>query len=65
MEIVCKEWRKGSCVHNRVIKDVIQYIYEHYTDSISLDILSENVNMDSSYLSRLFKKKWVSISVVL
>lgn len=57
VEIVCKEWRKGSCVHNRVIKDVIQYIYEHYTDSISLDILSENVNMDSSYLSRLFKKE--------
>lgn len=57
IELACVEWKKDGQVQNRVVKDVIQYIYEHYSENIGLDILAEKVHMDASYLSRLFKKE--------
>lgn len=57
IERVCEEWSKESYVQNRVIKDIVKYIYEHFNQNIGLEVLADIVNMDASYLSRLFKKE--------
>ncbi len=57
IETACAEWKKNGQVQNRIVKEVIQYICEHYAENIGLDTLAEKVHMDASYLSRLFKKE--------
>ncbi len=36
---------------------MIQHIFEHYSEDITLNALAKMVNMDASYVSDLFKKK--------
>ena len=39
------------------IRDVKRYIYEHYGEDLSLDLLSGTIYVHPDYLSRLFKKE--------
>ena len=39
------------------IRDVKRYIYEHYGEDLSLDLLSSIIYVHPDYLSRLFKKE--------
>jgi two-component system response regulator YesN len=42
---------------HREIETVKQYIYEHYGDELSTDILADQVFLAPSYLSHIFKKE--------
>ncbi len=52
-----------SCINKRQsegerpIREAKRYVREHYDENISLDILSNEVGMNASYLSTLFKKQ--------
>jgi len=39
------------------VRTLIKYINTHFNDDLSLDILAEKLDLNSSYLSRLFKKE--------
>jgi two-component system response regulator YesN len=41
---------------NRIIRDVSEYIALHYSEDISLITVAEKVNLNPSYLSRLFNQ---------
>lgn len=47
---------KAGVVHGS-IKNVIQYIQEHYSEDLSLNSLAETVEMNPVYLSSLFKQE--------
>ena len=59
--IRCKEYEdnviKEIDVDNRKIQEVATYIFEHYTENISLDFLAEQFYISKYYLSREFKKE--------
>lgn len=42
---------------NDIIKEVQQYVSAHYTEKITLTKLSEEIHVNGSYLSRLYKMK--------
>lgn len=42
---------------SHIIQDAVQYIREHFQDSITLNDISEHVNISTYYLSRMFKKE--------
>lgn len=44
-------------VLHREIETVKQYIYEHYSEELSVDALAQSVYMAPSYLSHVFKKE--------
>lgn len=50
-----REEIKGSS--NDIIKEIQGYILEHYTEKITLTKLSEEIHVNGSYLSRLYKMK--------
>jgi len=43
--------------YSRHISQAIQFIADHYSDNISLEITAGAINLNSSYLSRLFKEE--------
>lgn len=45
------------------IEQILQYINEHYSENVTLDILTTNFYMDKSYICRLFQKT-MGISVI-
>lgn len=45
-----------SIIHKEV-QEIIQYIYQHYSEDISVDMLADRVYMAPSYLSHIFKKE--------
>ena len=47
----------SSSVLHREIETVKQYIYEHYSEELSVDALAQSVYMAPSYLSHVFKKE--------
>lgn len=54
---------KKNAVISKPITLCIDYIYTHMHEKITVDILSEYVNLSNGYLSRLFKKELgISIS---
>ncbi len=42
---------------NTVIQEVTKYIFEHYAEDLSLDVLSKEFNFSDCYLSRKFKSE--------
>ncbi|MBD2863857.1 helix-turn-helix transcriptional regulator [Paenibacillus oceani] len=50
----CRRHRNGS---DPVCDYVIQYVEKHYGEDLSLDIISDHLNMSASYLSTYFKDK--------
>ncbi len=42
--------------YNTTVNKIISYISEHYGESITLDMIADNVNLDKSYIIRCFKK---------
>ncbi len=42
--------------YDKITRETIKYIYEHYQQDISLNQLADHVGVNSSYLSRKFKK---------
>lgn len=42
---------------NQDVCELIHYLQQHYTEHISLDTLSAKVNLNRSYLCRLFKRE--------
>ena len=42
---------------HREIESVKDYIYEHYSEEIGVDLLAQKVYMAPSYLSHIFKKE--------
>lgn len=42
---------------NTIIKTLISYMEDHYQEPVTLDLLSEQVNLCRSYISDLFKKE--------
>ena len=46
---------------HREIESVKDYIYEHYSEEIGVDLLAQKVYMAPSYLSHIFKKETVRI----
>lgn len=44
-------------VLHREVEAVKQYIYDHYSEELSVDALAQNVYMAPSYLSHVFKKE--------
>lgn len=47
----------SQSVLHREIETVKQYIYEHYSEELSVDALAQSVYMAPSYLSHVFKKE--------
>lgn len=43
--------------HSKIIRKCENYIFKHLFEKISLNQLAENVNMNASYLSDLFKRE--------
>lgn len=39
------------------IMDIVQYVNDHYTEQLTLQDISETVNMSREHISRLFRKK--------
>ncbi|MCY9663520.1 response regulator [Paenibacillus alginolyticus] len=52
-----KEQRAGGGSYSRHISKAIQYITDNYASNISLDITASVLNLNPSYLSRLFKEE--------
>lgn len=48
---------KTQKIKNRVIRDVLEYIENHYSEDISLYTAAEYVHMNHIYISRLFKRE--------
>ena len=46
-----------SKMQNPVVRDAMAYIREHYAENFSQAELAQKLNVNSSYLSRLFKKE--------
>ena len=44
-------------LHHKEVRDVIEFIEQHLSQKLSLNTIAEHVNMNKSYLSRLFKKE--------
>lgn len=42
--------------HDRMVKQALEYIHEHWNERISLDSLAAHVDMSTGYVSRTFKK---------
>ncbi len=57
--IRCKNYEENVIkeidVDNRIIQEVVTYIYEHYADNLSLENVAEKFNLSRSYLSKKFK----------
>lgn len=47
----------GERQSNYIIKNVLCYIKENYNKQINLQLIANHIHMNSSYLSRLYKKK--------
>jgi Response regulator containing CheY-like receiver domain and AraC-type DNA-binding domain len=43
--------------NNYIIRKTTEYIKDHYTQTIKLQLIAEHVHVNSSYLSRLFRKE--------
>lgn len=43
--------------YSRVVREVLKYIHQHYSEEISLDILGEAFGMNGVYLGQIFKKE--------
>ncbi|NLK76395.1 MAG: response regulator [Clostridiales bacterium] len=52
-----KSFGSSPSVLHREIETVKQYIYEHYSEELSVDALAQSVYMAPSYLSHVFKKE--------
>ncbi|MHC1748820.1 MAG: AraC family transcriptional regulator [Cellulosilyticaceae bacterium] len=39
-----------------VVESIINYIHDHYTDDISLELISKNMFLSSVYISKIFKE---------
>lgn len=52
-----QQFGSSPSVLHREIETVKQYIYEHYSEELSVDVLAQNVYMAPSYLSHVFKKE--------
>ena len=50
-------------VYSEAVCKVIQYIEENYRENISLEELAKHVHMNKSYLSHLFKKKYLYLFI--
>ncbi|AGC68678.1 Two component transcriptional regulator, AraC family [Thermoclostridium stercorarium subsp. stercorarium DSM 8532] len=48
---------KQRKINNRIVREVLDYIENHYSEDISLFTAAEHVHMNHVYLSRLFKKE--------
>ncbi len=45
-----------SLPYNNRVNEIISYISEHYSEPLTLDMISNNVHLDKSYMIRCFKK---------
>lgn len=58
--IRCKNYEENVIkeidVDNRIIQEVATYIYEHFSEHLSLESVSDKFNLSRSYLSKKFKK---------
>ena len=52
-----KNFGSSVSVLHREVETVKQYIYEHYSEELSVDALAQSVYMAPSYLSHVFKKE--------
>ncbi|MHD0447455.1 helix-turn-helix domain-containing protein [Staphylococcus cohnii] len=48
---------------NKLIKNVVEYINQHYKQPLTLNLIAKNFYVNSSYLSREFSKK-MNISLI-
>ncbi|NLM09985.1 MAG: response regulator [Clostridiaceae bacterium] len=48
---------KAPKIKNRVVRDILEYIKNHYSEDITLYTAAEYVHMNHIYISRLFKKE--------
>ncbi len=46
----------NSSEHSKKIDEAISFIFEHYAEPITLEMIANHVYLDKSYLSRCFKK---------
>lgn len=56
-----------NCYCQNIIELAMQYVYDHYAEDISLNLLSQKVHMTPNYLSKIFKdtvginfKEWLT-----
>ena len=56
-EIILESKGKKEDIRNYAIRRAINYIREHYSENISLDMLSEQLEITPEYLSALFNKE--------
>jgi two-component system response regulator YesN len=47
---------KVNTPHHTKVELAIQYITEHYNQDLSVDYIAEHVELNSAYLSRIFKQ---------
>lgn len=57
VEIILESKGKKEDIRNYAIRRAINYIREHYSENISLDMLSEQLEITPEYLSALFNKE--------
>ena len=57
VEIILESKDKKEDIRNYAIRRAINYIREHYSENISLDMLAEQLEITPEYLSALFNKE--------
>ncbi len=58
LTLICTESDGRNELLSDKLKDILHYLDEHYTEHISLDMLSERFFISKYYLSREFKKEY-------
>lgn len=58
LTLICTESDERNELLSDKLKDILHYLDEHYTEHISLDMLSERFFISKYYLSREFKKEY-------
>ena len=48
---------KEQSITKKEINEVIQYVEQHYTDKLTLEMIAEHVNFSENYLCRVFREQ--------
>ncbi|WP_438348584.1 response regulator transcription factor [Paenibacillus sp. FA6] len=56
-----EKWNKGSLANHKkysqIVRNILKYVEENYTQDISLKMLSHHFHVSSNYISRLFSQE--------
>lgn len=57
IKMIKESIKKDTNEYSSLVKDALKYINENFSQEISLETMSEHINANPSYLSRLLKKE--------